>query len=165
MTQRTLGQAADVESFTVFVGRYQPMLRNALIAVTGPDLAGDAVNEALLYCWQRWDQVRGMENPGGYLWSVGRSKGRDLLRKRRRGDRVRPVLPLVPAAGSPWVEPALPEALAHLSERQRVAVFLIHGFGWTHSEVAEFLGLSVSTVQKHAERGLAKLQRALGAQS
>jgi len=62
------------------------------------------------------------------------------------------------------VEPGLPAALSRLSERQRVAVFLIHGYGWTHSEVSQFLGLSVSTVQKHAERGLAKLQRVLGAQ-
>lgn len=164
MTQGALRQAADVESFTVFVERYQPMLRNALIGLAGPDLAGDAVNEALLYCWQRWDQVRDMENPAGHLWSVGRSKGRDLLRKRRQGERMRPVLPVVPSAGSPLVEPALPGALLRLSERQRVTVFLIHGFGWTHSEVAEFLGVAVPTVQKHAERGLTKLQRALGAQ-
>jgi len=140
------------------------MLRNALVAVVGPDLAGDAVSEALLYCWQRWGQVRDMENPAGYLWSVGRSKGRDLLRKRRQGDRTRALLPVVPTESQPLVEPGLPAALSRLSERQRVAVFLIHGYGWTHSEVGHFLDVSVSTVQKHAERGLVKLQRGLGAQ-
>jgi len=163
VTQERVRQAADVESFTLFVKRYQPMLRNALVAVVGPDLAGDAVNEALLYCWQRWDQLRVMENPAGYLWSVGRSKGRDLVRQRRRGERVRPLLPVVPSASPPLVEPGLPVAMMRLSERQRVAVFLIHGYGWTHAEVAGFLGLSVPTVQKHADRGLAKLRRGLGA--
>lgn len=140
------------------------MLRNGLVAVVGPDLAGDAVSEAFAYCWQRWDRVRELENPGGYLWSVGRSKGRDLLRDRQRGLRTRPLLPDAPSSSPPMVEPGLPTAMSRLSERQRVAVFLIHGYGWTHSEVAQFLGLSVPTVQKHAERGLAKLQRALGAQ-
>ncbi len=43
-----------------------------------------------------------------------------------------------------------------------MAVVLIHGYGWTHAEVAAFLGVAVPTIQKHAERGLAKLRRGLG---
>ncbi len=65
----------------------------------------------------------------------------------------------------PCVEPGLPAALSRLSERQRVAVVLLHGLDWTYPEVASLLGLAVSTVQKHAERGLSKLARALGAQT
>ena len=44
---------------------------------------------------------------------------------------------------------------------QRVAVVLAHGYGWTHREVAELLGISTSSVQKHVERAMAKLQAAL----
>ena len=39
---------------------------------------------------------------------------------------------------------------------------LIYGYGWTMSEVAELLGTAKTTVQKHAERGLAKLRTTLG---
>ena len=53
----------------------------------------------------------------------------------------------------------MPMAMARLSESQRAAVLLIHGYEWTHAEVAELLGVSVSTVQKHAERGMAKLRQ------
>jgi RNA polymerase sigma factor (sigma-70 family) len=53
--------------------------------------------------------------------------------------------------------------LARLSERQRLAVVLIHGYEWTHIEVANLVGVSVSTVQQHAERGMAKLRVAIGA--
>ena len=162
MTHRTVSAAADIESFTEFVERLQPMLRNALVAVVGPDLAGDAVSEALTYCWQRWDRVREMENPAGYVWTVGRSKGRDLMKKQSRDQRGRSAWPEVPCASPPLIEPGLPVAFARLSERQRLAVFLIHGYGWTYREVADFVGVSVPTIQKHAERGLAKLQRALG---
>lgn len=162
MRQPTVSATADIESFTEFVERYQPMLRNALVAVVGPDLAGDAVSEALTYCWERWDRVREMENPAGYVWTVGRSKGRDLIGKRRRDQGVRASWPPVPTASSPMIEPGLPGAFSRLSERQRLAVFLIHGYGWTHREVAEYVGVSIPTIQKHAERGLTKLRRALG---
>ena len=64
----------------------------------------------------------------------------------------------------PWSEPALPEALSRLSEMQRTAVLLIHGFGWTYEEVADRLGLARSSVQKHAERGIKKLRAALEVQ-
>ncbi len=162
MTHGTVHEVTDIEGFTSFVKRYRPMLQKALVAVVGPDLAGDACAEAFAYCWSRWDQIREMESPGGYVWSVGRSKGRDLMRRDRKDLRV--LLPEVPSSEMPLVEPALPMAISRLSERQRVVVFLIHGSGWTYSEVAEFLGVSVSTVQRHAERGLAKLQRELGVQ-
>jgi len=39
---------------------------------------------------------------------------------------------------------------------------LVHGFDWSHSEVAKLLGVSKSTVQTQAERGMAKLRRHIG---
>ncbi len=58
-------------------------------------------------------------------------------------------------------EPKLLPALASLSERQRQCVILVHVEGWTLREVGELLGLSIPTVQKHVERGMASLRRAL----
>jgi RNA polymerase sigma factor (sigma-70 family) len=52
--------------------------------------------------------------------------------------------------------------LAALSARQRTVVVMVHGLGWTHREVAELLGLSTSSVQKHVERALEHLRHALG---
>ena len=97
-----------------------------------------------------------MDNPAGYLWGVGRNKARSRIR-------VRPVFPEVPIDHEPWIEPGLPDAMAQLSESQRIAVMLIHGFEWTFAEVAELLGVSLSTVQKHADRGMAKLRRRMRA--
>lgn len=160
MAQRVVSERSEVEDFTMFVKRYRLMLEHALVGVVGPDLAGDASSEAFAYCWRRWDRVGVMKHPAGYLWSVGRSKGRDLMRQNGRA--FRPLLPDIPESDLPLVEPGLPKVLAGLSERQRVVVLLLHGFDWTYSEVAEFLGLSVSSVQKHAQRGMAKLQKSLG---
>ncbi len=65
----------------------------------------------------------------------------------------------------PWVEPSLPDALAALPGRQREVVVLLHCYQWTMSEVADLLGISKSTVQNHAERGLASLRLTIGAEA
>ena len=53
-------------------------------------------------------------------------------------------------------------AIPELTEVQRQAVWLVHGFEWTLTETASLLDVSVSTVRKHLERGEKKLRRALG---
>jgi RNA polymerase sigma factor (sigma-70 family) len=94
-----------------------------------------------------------MANPLGYLFRVGQTRTAD----RRR----RVLFPAPDDVELPWVEPDLPNALGRLSEHQRVAVVLAHGFGWTHREIADLLGVSTSTVQNHVERALRKLRTAL----
>ncbi len=145
-----------VSSFSDFYRQYEVTLRQSLSAALGSDVGKDSAAEALAYGWEHWDRVREMDNPVGYLYKVGRDKGR-RMRKRRP-----PVL--LPVLGSelPMVEPALPKALANLSERQRTAVMLVHSFEWTLSEVADVLGLSKSSVRNHLERGMESLRREIG---
>jgi RNA polymerase sigma-70 factor (ECF subfamily) len=144
------------ESFTEFVRELEPRLKHALVAAYGTEVGIEATRDALAYAWEHWDRVRGRDNPAGYLYGVGRNKARRRVRRRV-------VFPLPPSGHDLWVEPGLPTALARLSERQRLAVVLIHGYEWTHIEVANLVGVSVSTVQQHAERGMAKLRVAIGA--
>ncbi len=144
------------ESFTEFVRELEPRLKHALVAAYGTEAGIEATRDALAYAWEHWDRVRGRDNPAGYLYGVGRNKARRRVRRRV-------VFPLPPSGHDLWVEPGLPTALARLSERQRLAVVLIHGYEWTHIEVANLVGVSVSTVQQHAERGMAKLRIAIGA--
>ena len=44
--------------------------------------------------------------------------------------------------------------MAQLPERQRVVVWLLHSSDWSMNEVAEFLEISKSSVQRHAESGM-----------
>ncbi len=57
-----------------------------------------------------------------------------------------------PGWAKPRFEPGLPGALAALSQRQRLAVVLVPGFGYTLRELAELTGIKVTTVQNHLER-------------
>lgn len=145
-----------VDSFTTFVKETERRLKHALSVGFGAEAGGEATAEALAYGWEHWDRIRDMENPAGYLYRVGKR------RARRTRLRFRPVFPPVPPDHMPWVEPGLPEALSRLSEQQRVAVWLVCGFEWTYSEVAELLGLRLTTVQNHVERALGKLRKGLG---
>ena len=135
----------------------EPRLSLALGAGYGPEVGHEATAEALEHAWKNWARVRSMNNSVGYLYRVGQSRARRL----RRLYRGQATLPSPQPNRAPWVEPALPAALADLSRNQRNAVVLVHGFEWTQEEVAGLLGVSRTTVQKHLERGLAKLRAAL----
>jgi len=154
-------QTSEV-SFEDFFGMAEPLLRHALVAAVGRERGRDATAEALAYGWEHWSDLRSMTNPVGYLYRVGRSR----VRTRRHRIEFNPVaMHVVADAGSsriPEFEPGLPDALAHLSERQRIAVFLVHGMDWTRRDVADLLGISVNSVGSHLDRGLAKLRKRLG---
>jgi RNA polymerase sigma factor (sigma-70 family) len=134
--------------FSAFVAAVEPRLRRALTALCGTEEARDAAAEGLAYAWQHWERVSEMANPAGYVYRVARSR---VGRRRRH-----PVFPDTTAL--PEVEPGLPRALACLPERQRVAVLLVHGWDRPYDEVAELMGVSVSTVRNHVARGLERLR-------
>ena len=142
-------------AFTAFVTEVEPRLRRALVALRGREAGRDATAEALAWAWEHWAQVQAMENPAGYLYRVGTSR----TRERRRA-----LLPWSGESAPPEVEPGLGPALAGLTERQRAAVVLVHGCGWSYTEVAEALGLAKSSVGTHVARGMEQLRAALGAE-
>ena len=144
------------DSFVEFVSDVEGGLRHAMTAAFGTERGREAVAEALAYGWEHWDHIEGMDNPAGYLYRVAHNHAKSVRVRRRVS------LPEVPLQTVPWVEPGLPDALARLPERQRVVVYLVFGHEWSMSEVATFLGVSKTTVQKHGERGMAKLRRRLG---
>ena len=129
-------------------------MRAGLVAAYGPETGQDAAAAALAYGWEHWDRVSGLENPAGYLFRVGQTAARRSFRKQG-------FLPVPEPDELPSFEPGLLPALEDLTESQRTAVVLVHGFGWSQVEVAELLDVSASTLRTHLSRGLAKLQNAL----
>ena len=147
------GSVVSWNVFDALVAELRPRLARAFIAAYGVERGQEALAEAMAYAWEHTDRVGEMENPAGYLFRVGQS--------RTRPRRTPAVYPAPADVGVPWVEPGLPAALAQLTEHQRVAVVLVHGYGWTQREVAELLGVAATTVQNHVERGLAHLRRSM----
>lgn len=156
--------SAPPESLERFVKETGPRLKQALIAGFGGELGREATAEALGYAWAHWDRIEAMENPAGYVYSVGRNWARKTRRRETRRAEVE-VAASTPgrAARPPEVEPGLQPALDGLSDKQRIAAVLVHGFEWSVTEVGDMLGISAGAAHKHAERGLAKLRNSLGA--
>ena len=152
------GPVSSLDGFEAFVSAHERRLCQALTAVFGIDRGREAAADAFVYAWEHWDRVAGMVNPAGYLFVVGR----DQHRRRFLNRLTKPVFDVGPAHRQPWCEPALAVLLAGLSDRERIAVVLVNGFEWSLAEVAELLGVSKSTVQTHAERGMAKLRVGMG---
>ena len=149
-----------VDGFAKFVAVNESTLRHALVASLGAEVGREAAADAMAWGWEHWERIEGMANPVGYLYVLGRNRGRKMASRRR------PLFPTPPEDnGIPWVEPGLPAALASLPERERTIVLMVHGYDMAVREVAELLGISRSTVQTHIERAMRKLRRKLGAGS
>lgn len=141
--------------FEEFVDREASRLRAGLVAAFGADVGADATAVALAYGWEHWGRIEPMENRVGYLYRVGQNAARRTYRS--------PVhLPMPTANELPRFEPKLVPALAALSEHQRVAVVLVHGYGWSMADVARLLDVSHSSVRTHISRALERLQNAMG---
>lgn len=142
-----------VAEFQAFVEEVEPRLRRAFAGSLGVDRGAEALSEAFAWGWENRARLAQLENPVGYLFRVGQSKSRR---------RKRPQLPPPEPGRIPNIEPALVEGLKSLTQKQRSAVWLVHACSWSHSEVAEALEMSASTVATHVGRGLNALRVHLG---
>lgn len=139
--------------FAAFVREVEPRLLQALVSAYGPRDGREATVDALSWAWEHWDRLGQIDNRLGYLYRVGQSA------TRRYSSRAIPV----PATASEQVplvdiDPGLLPALSQLSEQQRTVVVLVHGFGWSQTEVAQLLDITISTAREHLSRALRHLR-------
>jgi DNA-directed RNA polymerase specialized sigma24 family protein len=140
------------QGFERFFQQTEPRLRRALMATYGFEAGREATADALSWAWEHRDRLDEISSPTRYLYRVGQSS---LRRRKLRAPFARTEW------SEPWIEPELAGALRGLPHRQRVAVVLVHAYGWTLAEVADLLGVKVTTVQTHLERGLSRLRSLL----
>ena len=146
-------------AYEVFVAVDGERLRRVACARYGIEVGNEVTADALAWAWEHWERVETMANPVGYLFRVAQSAARRHHRWRR------PVrLPAEPRDELRSSEPGLERALATLAHRQRTAVLLVHGLGWSYQEAADAMGVSLAAVRNHVHRGLKQLRRVLGVQ-
>jgi DNA-directed RNA polymerase specialized sigma24 family protein len=96
-----------------------------------------------------------MDHPGGYLWRVAQTSVRRQSRHNRFEvpGRAPGAERAASSAGQEWDDELL-SSLRRLSEQQRVAILLVHAYGYTLAEAADALGCGVSSLRNHLQRGL-----------
>jgi RNA polymerase sigma factor (sigma-70 family) len=131
--------------FGVWYEANHPRVLAALtVAARSTDIAEDVTAEAFVRAYERWDRVRAMESPGGWLYRVALN----VLRRRARRlalerDLLRRTAP--PAAAPEALAPEVWQAVGALSERQRTAIALRYVLDLPEAEVAQLMGVARGT--------------------
>jgi RNA polymerase sigma factor (sigma-70 family) len=161
VSEVTVTEVAD-SAFTDFWAAHRgPVYRALSLTLGDPDLAGDAVDEAMARAFERWSVVRTYENPAGWVYRVGMNWATSVLRRRRR----RPRWTSTDAVVEPMLaDPTVAAAVAALPEGQRAAIVLRFFLDWKVEDVAAALGVPPGTVKSRLHRALGALRLAIGAE-
>jgi RNA polymerase sigma factor (sigma-70 family) len=121
--------------------------------------AEDVLSETFIVVWRRLDRVP--PEPRGWLLAVARR----ALANQRRGERRRDALvarlaaePITPdIAAVATTDARLATALAHLSDRDREALLLIHWDGLQPAQAAQALGVTGLAFRSRLHRARRRL--------
>ena len=158
------------DAFEQFCNDEHARIVDAVGVIIGdPDMAEEAVNEALARAWNRVRRGIAIESIAGWVRVVAINIARDHYRRRAVEKRRMPDLIAMTGpdtAHDGWgVSMDVRKALAQLPTRQREVSVLYYFFDLTVAETATELGISVGTVKTCLERARAALKTALGNRS
>lgn len=148
----TSAEEGDLDFESFFGGQY-PMLVGALYLLTGDQAeAEDLAQEALARAYERWDRVREMDSPGGYVYRTAVNLNRKRARRAAIGMRLR----LQQSSPDPvaYVESRrdVMKALADLPVGQREALVLTEWLDLTADEAGAILGIEGASVRSRVHR-------------
>jgi RNA polymerase sigma-70 factor (ECF subfamily) len=140
---------ASVAAFEEFFRGEQRRLHQALFVITGSrQEAEDIGQEAFLRLWERWDRIGGLDDPVGYLHrtaiNVYRDRSRRLLLTMKRAVGMAPQPNEYAAVEARSIAASV---LGQLPPRQRAALVLTEGLGYSAEEAGQLLGIKGSTVR------------------
>lgn len=138
-----------------WAGVYRPLA----VTLRDPDLAAEAVDEAMARAFRSWRKVRDYDNQSGWVYRVALNWATSYLRKTRREVHGRVRIDSAVAATQPDMD--LYDALGHLDVKQRAAVVLRYLLDWSEDDVASALGVPNGTVKSRLHRALVKLREEL----
>lgn len=146
--------------FSAVVEEHRTAVWGYLVALSGPQVAPDLLQDTLLSALRAYPSLKSASNLRSWLLSVAHSRVVDGARARAR----RPeVLGDVPDAGVLAAEPdhELWSAVGELPEKQRHAVVLRFVGDLPYAEIAELIGCSEAAARQNVRAGLARLREEL----
>ena len=168
-TPRRVGTGVSVVphlSFDDFYAEEAERLLRALILLVGSAAeAEELTQEAFVRVFQRWERVRVMDDPTGYLFrtamNLARSRWRRVNRIRRQTLDPATVVATDPTS-SIDAAVVVRAALRALTDRQRAAIVLTVFLEFTPTEAADVLGVRPSTVRALTTQARERLREVMG---
>ena len=156
--------APDAVAFEAFFDAEALTLFRRMCLVTGNSHeAEEVVQDAFLAVLERWDRVRAMDDPTGYLYRTAFNRWKRLSRMAGRQirelSRIAPSIDEFDAVDDRY---EIDRGLATLTPRQRAALVLTDVLGYSSREAAKMLGVRDVTVRALASQGRAKMRTVLG---
>jgi RNA polymerase sigma factor (sigma-70 family) len=151
------------ETFEVFFERnHARLLRGLYLGMGNAQEAEEIMQDAFLAVWERWDRVREMDDPTGYLFRAAMNRSRSRVRRATRAAR-RTVGRAESRDAFADVEDreTIGRALAAVSPRQRAALVLTEYLGYPSEEAGKILGIKAVTVRALASQGRAAMKTEL----
>jgi RNA polymerase sigma-70 factor (ECF subfamily) len=154
---------SEAQSFEEFFEAESGAMFRRLCLVTGNRHdAEEVMQDAFLNVFERWDRVRQMENPTGYLYrtafNVFKRRSRRAAMALRRTIGVGETVDEFAAADARFM---VEEGLSELSPRQRAAIVLTELLGFNSEAAGRVLGVKPVTVRALASQGRAVMKRTL----
>jgi RNA polymerase sigma-70 factor (ECF subfamily) len=173
-------QRGDLEAFNLLILRYQNLLFGiALRLLNDEDVAADAVQEALISAFRRFNTFRG-DSLRSWLARVVVNACYDEMRKKRRqhsvplelfnaeGEEIETSYWLVDPQADPELqyesselEIAIQNSLDKLPPIYRLMLVLVDVEGLSYEEAASAAGIPVGTVKSRLARARLQMQRSL----
>jgi RNA polymerase sigma-70 factor, ECF subfamily len=155
---------ADAASFEGFVIENQSRLFGSLCLLTGSrHEAEEIAQEAFVRVLERWDHVRNLDDPSGYLFVTSLNVYRKRLRRASLAlRRSIGVAPTPDAFGAVEDRELVLDALAQLPADQRAALVATALFGYSSEEAGRMLGARPSTIRARATRARTALRDLIG---
>jgi RNA polymerase sigma-70 factor (ECF subfamily) len=155
---------AGRDSFESFFREHYASVVRALVIVCGREAeAEELAQEAFARTFERWERVRVMETPVGYVYRTAFNVNRNRLRHHARSLRHR-------ALSTPETDPAsevetrseIRRVLAGIPASQREALVLVGWLGLDAEEAGRVLGIEAASVRGRIHRARRTINQHLG---
>lgn len=157
---------AREDSFESFFRSSYGSVVRALVIVAGSESeAEDLAQEAFARALERWDRVRSMASPIGYVYRIAFNLNRNRLRHVARGLRRRSEpAPEPDPASEAETRSEIRRVLAALPASQREALVLVEWLGLDAAEAGRVLKIDAASVRGRIHRARRTIAKQLGEQ-
>ena len=156
----------DTQAYAELVRRYQGRVRGWLRQLARDDaLADDLAQETFIRAWRKIGSYSGKGKFSAWIMKIAYTQFLQSARRTRRekhtGERYTAEL----AAAAEEADrfdgefTDVGKFLSVLSDDERQAIVLVHGYGLSHGEASDVTGMPLGTIKSHVRRGTAKIRQ------
>jgi RNA polymerase sigma factor (sigma-70 family) len=161
LTAAAATRQSDFEAF--FREQHARLYRVAFLLTGSSAEAQDLAQEALARAFERWERIRTMESPAGYVYRIlVNLNHRRLRRLRVQARRLLPGIETEDPASAAETRSDVMRALLALRPAHREALVLVEWMGLDAAGAAEVLGIEPVSVRARLHRARKAFRQELG---